>query len=127
MSSMKRRWLYWALGVCIAYIVLCLCLLPNGIFVSDTLYYSFWVSYIVANLLFIAIIIINNHKLAIYLLGLAVNTVYFIAAFMADVGGYVYAFKAATIIALTIYTIIVLIALSISYSIKKIKCKQNES
>lgn len=122
---MKSRWLYWGLGVCIAYIVLCIYLpkdmLLSVIFNND---YLFTISYIVMNLLFVTMITISNRKLSFYLLGLVTNTLILLTD---DAGGYYYLNRAITIITLIIYTVLVLIALGISYLIKRVKCKQNES
>ncbi|MGI5880706.1 MAG: hypothetical protein ACOX6L_08950, partial [Syntrophomonadaceae bacterium] len=113
---MKTRWLHLGLGVCIAYIVLCIHL-PKDIFLSAIFNndYLFTISYIVMNLIFVTMINVSNRKLSFYLLGLVTNTLILLTD---DAGGYYYLNRAITIITLIIYTALVLIVLGISYLIK---------
>ncbi|MGB4020303.1 MAG: hypothetical protein WBK78_12480 [Syntrophomonadaceae bacterium] len=117
---MKSRWLYWGLGFCIAYIILRY-YLPYGVFgIFGSPYFYFGV-FLVAYILYSIIIIENENKIIIYLLGLAINVLLFFAGYMIDNSHDEYLFKAMTIFASIIYTSIVLIALGISYLIKKAK------
>ena len=119
---MKSRWLYWGLGVCIAYIIAS-SFLPYGVLgLFDSPYFYFGV-FLVAYILDSIIIIENDSRYILYLLGLAANALFFMTV---DKGNDYLLTRAITIIALIIYTTIVLIAWGVSYLTKEVKCKQNE-